>query len=294
MKTDGRRQSSNIEDRRGQSAGGRRFPGGRVGAGGGLGLIVIVVLPLLLGFDPRQVIDPSALQQPTADAPVETSGPLQETAEETARRKLVSVVLAETEDAWNAIFAANGARYEEPKLVLFRDEVQSACGFAQSAAGPFYCPADRKLFLDLGFFDDMATKLGADGDFAMAYVVAHEVAHHVQTLLGVSGKVNRLRQQASEAQSNALSVKLELQADCLAGIWANRAQRQAQLLEAGDIEEALNAAAAVGDDRLQKRAQGYVVPESFTHGTSAERVEWFRKGLQTGDLGSCDTFAGGM
>jgi predicted metalloprotease len=219
---------------------------------------------------------------------------VQVTAEETTRRKLVSVVLAETEDAWNAIFAANGARYEEPTLVLFRDEVQSACGFAQSAAGPFYCPADRKLFLDLGFFDDMATKLGADGDFAMAYVVAHEVAHHVQTLLGVSGKVNRLRQQAGEAESNALSVKLELQADCLAGIWANRAQRQAQLLEAGDIEEALNAAAAVGDDRLQKRAQGYVVPESFTHGTSAERVEWFRKGLQAGDLGSCDTFAGRM
>jgi hypothetical protein len=294
MKTDGRRESSNIEDRRGQSAGGRRFPGGGMGAGGGLGLVVIVVLALLFGIDPRQVIDPSALQEPSIETPADQSAPVQETAREAERRKLIGVVLAETEDAWNAIFAANGARYEEPTLVLFRDQVQSACGFAQSAAGPFYCPADRKLFLDLAFFDDMSTKLGADGDFAMAYVVAHEVAHHVQTLLGVSGKVNRLRQQGSETEANALSVKLELQADCLAGIWANKAQRQSQLLEAGDIEEALNAAAAVGDDRLQKRAQGYVVPESFTHGTSAERVEWFKRGLQTGDLDSCDTFAGRM
>jgi predicted metalloprotease len=261
MKTDGRRESSNIEDRRGQSAGGRRFPGGGMGAGGGLGLVVIVVLALFFGIDPRQVIDPSALEAPTAETPADQATPLQETAREAERRKLIGVVLAETEDAWHAIFAANGARYEEPTLVLFRDQVQSACGFAQSASGPFYCPADRKLFLDLAFFDDMSTKL---------------------------------RQQGSQAQANALSVKLELQADCLAGIWANKAQRQSQLLEAGDIEEALNAAAAVGDDRLQKRGQGYVVPESFTHGTSAERVEWFKRGLQTGDLGSCDTFAGGI
>lgn len=263
-----------------------------MGAGGGLGLVVIVILALLFGVDPRQVIDTSALQEPAPETTSEQSAPLQQTAQELQRRKLIGVVLAETEDAWNAIFAANGSRYQEPTLVLFRNEVRSACGFAQSAAGPFYCPADRKLFLDLAFFDDMSTKLGADGDFAMAYVVAHEVAHHVQTLLGVSGKVNRLRQQGTPTEANALSVKLELQADCLAGIWANKAQRRAQLLEAGDIEEALNAAAAVGDDRLQKQSQGYVVPESFTHGSSAERVDWFKRGLQTGDLDSCDTFAG--
>ncbi len=294
MKTDGRRQSENIEDRRGQSAGGGfpggRFPGGRAGAGGGLGLIIVVVLALVFGIDPRQVIDPSAVQQPSGTSVDTPSQPYQETAEEAERSKLVRVVLADTEDTWTAIFAGSSQTYAKPVLVLFTGTVESACGFAQSAAGPFYCPADRKLFLDLSFFDDMRAKLGANGDFAMAYVIAHEVGHHIQTELGISGQVAQLRARASEAEGNALSVKLELQADCFAGVWANHTEKK--LLDAGDIEEAMNAAAAVGDDRLQKMAQGYVVPESFTHGSSADRVAWFKNGLQSGEVGQCDTFAG--
>ncbi len=285
MKTDGRRQSGNIEDRRGQSAGGGgRFRVGRAGAGGGLGLIVIVVVSYFLGIDPSQIIDTGSVQSP--------AGPYQETAQEAERSKLVSVVLAETEDIWTAEFARTGKTYEKPVLVLFNGAVESACGFAQSAVGPFYCPADRKLFLDLSFFDDMSAKLGASGDFAMAYVIAHEVGHHIQTVLGISGKVNQQRAISSETQGNALSVKLELQADCLAGVWASHTDKK--LLDAGDIEEAMTAAAAVGDDRLQKSAQGYVVPESFTHGSSAERVSWFKKGLQTGEVAQCDTFTGGI
>ncbi|MEQ1755048.1 MAG: neutral zinc metallopeptidase [Micropepsaceae bacterium] len=291
MKTEGRRQSEKIEDRRGQSAGGRRFPGGPIGAGGGLGLIIIVVLALFLGVDPRQLIEQATQGDPGA-ATEQPAGPYQETAQEAKRREMIAVVLAETEDTWTAVFKAAGKNYEKPALVLFSGQVESNCGFAQAAAGPFYCPADQRVFLDLSFFDDMSSKLGAAGDFAMAYVVAHEVGHHVQTLLGISNSVNTERQQVSEAEANALSVKLELQADCLAGIWANREQKQ-QVLEAGDIEEAVNAAAAVGDDRLQKRAKGYVVPESFTHGSSADRVKWFKTGLQTGDMNQCDTFAGG-
>lgn len=292
MKTEGRRQSDNIEDRRGQSAGGRGFPGGPVGAGGGLGLIIVVVLALFLGVDPRQILEQATQGDPGA-ATDQPAGPYQETAVEAKRREMIAVVLAETEDAWTTIFKSAGKTYEKPKLVLFSGQVESTCGFAQAAAGPFYCPGDQKVFLDLSFFDDMSTKLGAGGDFAMAYVIAHEVGHHVQTLLGISNSVNTRRQQVSEAEANALSVKLELQADCLAGIWANREQKQAQVLEQGDIEEALNAAAAVGDDRLQKRAKGYVVPESFTHGSSADRVKWFKTGLQSGDMNQCDTFAGG-
>ncbi len=285
MKTDGRRQSGNIEDRRGQSAGGGGgFRVGRAGAGGGLGLIVIVVVSYFLGIDPSQIIDTGGVQPP--------AGPYQETKQDAERSTLVRVVLAETEDTWTAVFARSGKTYEKPVLVLFTGVVESACGFAQSAAGPFYCPADRKLFLDLTFFDDMQAKLGAGGDFAMAYVIAHEVGHHIQTLLGISGQVNQQRARSSETQGNALSVKLELQADCLAGVWASHTDKK--LLDAGDIEEAMTAAAAVGDDRLQKSAQGYVVPESFTHGSSAERVSWFKKGLQTGEVGQCDTFAGGI
>ncbi len=292
MKTDGRRESENIEDRRGQSAGGRRFPGGRVGAGGGLGLIIVVVLALVFGVDPRQLIDPAALQAP-GDQTEAQSGPYQETADEAERRKLVGVVLADTEDTWTTIFQAAGKTYEKPHLVLFSGVVESACGMAQSAAGPFYCPGDHKVFLDLAFFDDMRGKLGAGGDFAMAYVIAHEVGHHVQTLLGVSSRVNQAREAASAEAGNALSVKLELQADCLAGVWTNRTERKKKILETGDIDEAMNAASAVGDDRLQKQAQGYVVPESFTHGSSADRVSWFNRGLQSGDLNQCDTFAAG-
>jgi hypothetical protein len=289
MKTEGRRESENIEDRRGQSAGGR-IPGGRITAGGGLGLLVIIVLSLVFGIDPRQLIDPSALDN-AGTGEQQASGPYQETPEEAKRREMIAVVLAETEDAWTQEFAKQGATYEKPVLVLFSGGVDSACGFAQSASGPFYCPGDHKVFLDLSFFDDMSGKLNASGDFAMAYVVAHEVGHHVQTLLGTSAKVAALREQ-DPSQANALSVKMELQADCYAGIWAAREKKQTNLLEAGDIEEALNAASAVGDDRLQKAAQGYVVPESFTHGSSADRVKWFQVGLQTGDLRQCDTFGG--
>lgn len=293
MKTDGRRESGNIEDRRGQSAGGRgRMPGMRAGVGGGLGLLVVLVLALFLGVDPAKVIDPAALQEPAPTEVERAQGPIAENDVEAARRRLVAVVLAETEDTWNEIFARGGGAYEEPVLVLFRDAVESACGFAESAAGPFYCPPDRKLFLDLGFFDDMEQKLGAGGDFAMAYVIAHEVGHHVQTLLGISDKVMQLRRRAAPERSNELSVRQELQADCFAGIWARRTQSSTGIIEDGDIEEALNAAAAVGDDRLQRQAQGRVMPETFTHGSSAQRVEWFRRGFQSGELASCDTFNG--
>ncbi len=289
MKTEGRRQSENVEDRRGQSGG--RMPMGRAGGIGGLGLIVVVILALVFGVDPRQLlggIDAGGGGQ-VAEGPAE---PYQETAEEAARSAFVKVVLADTEDTWNGIFQAAGKQYPAPTLVLFRGAVESACGFAQSAAGPFYCPGDQKVYLDLSFYDEMAGKLGAKGDFAFAYVVAHEVGHHIQTVLGTSGKVNAARQRASEEESNALSVRLELQADCYAGVWANRTEKQKKVLEPGDIEEAMNAAAAVGDDRLQKAAQGYVVPESFTHGTAAQRAKWFNAGFTSGDVNSCDTFSG--
>lgn len=284
MKTEGRRESENVEDRRGQ---GGRMPMGRAGVGG-LGLIAIVVLSLIFGVDPTQLLGQLEQQQPgTETAPGQ---PYQESAEEAKRSAFIKVVLADTEDVWTEIFKNSGKTYEKPTLVLFSGIVQSDCGVAQSAAGPFYCPRDNKVYLDLSFYDEMATKLGAGGDFAFAYVVAHEVGHHVQTLLGTSAKVQAMRQQASEEESNALSVKLELQADCLAGVWANHTEKQKHVLEQGDIEEALGAAAAVGDDRLQKAAQGYVVPESFTHGSAAQRAKWFRQGLQTGDPNQCDTF----
>ena len=281
MKTEGRRQSDNVEDRRGQ-----RFPGGGAGMGG-LGLIVVVVLALFFGVDPTQLLS----QMQGAGGPQEgPSEPYKETPEEAARTAFVRVVLADTEDVWTRVFENSGTTYKLPTLVLFRDAVQSACGNAQSAMGPFYCPADQKLYLDLSFYDDMAGKLGAKGDFAFAYVVAHEVGHHVQTLLGTSAKVQAARGRVSQEQGNELSVRQELQADCYAGVWAHHTEKQKQVLEAGDIEEAMNAAAAVGDDRLQQRGQGYVVPESFTHGSSAQRAKWFRQGLQTGDPNQCDTF----
>ena len=295
MKTDGRRKSENVEDRRGETAGGGggglRFPGGgKAGMGGGIGLIIVVVLALVFGIDPRQFLDPSALggSGSTQTAPAE---PYQETAEEANRSDFVKVVLADTEDTWTAIFSKAGRTYDRPTLVLFRSAVNSACGFAQSAAGPFYCPGDKKVYIDLSFIDEMSTKLSASGDFAFAYVIAHEIGHHVQTLLGTSGQVNAQRGRVSQEEGNQLSVKLELQADCYAGVWTHHTEKQKQVLEAGDLEEALNAAAAVGDDRLQKQAQGYVVPESFTHGSSAQRAAWFKKGLQTGDTNQCDTFA---
>jgi predicted metalloprotease len=278
MRWQGRQGSSNIEDRRGIRL---------KGAGGvGLGGIILALVVMYFGGDPSVVLN--GLQQ--QGTPQEEQAPYQETQEEGHMREFVAVVLADTEAAWTQIFASQGRTYEKPTLVLFRDAVQSACGTASTAAGPFYCPGDRKVYLDLSFYDELKNRFGAPGDFAQAYVVAHEVGHHVQTLLGISDRVQQARQRGSEGGANALSVRLELQADCFAGIWAHNADQSRQLLESGDIEEGLNAASAIGDDRLQRQAQGYVNPDSFTHGTSEQRVRWFKQGFQSGDMKSCDTF----
>ncbi|WP_334129862.1 KPN_02809 family neutral zinc metallopeptidase [Sneathiella sp.] len=294
MRWRGRRRSDNIEDRRGQSAGGPFGGGGRIpvrlpGGGGGklgiVGILVVVGISLFLGIDPGVLLQGGlgGGQQPEQ---YETVGP---ESDETAQ--FVAVVLGDTEESWHEIFSDLNRSYEEPKLVLFSGAVQSACGFAQSAMGPFYCPGDRKVYLDLSFFKELKSRFNAPGDFAQAYVIAHEVGHHVQTLLGISGKVHEQRSRVSEAEGNRLSVRLELQADCFAGIWANHADNARQLLESGDIEEALGAATAIGDDRLQKQATGTVVPDSFTHGTSAQRVRWFKTGYSSGDVRDCDTFS---
>ena len=282
MRTDNQRRSSNIEDRRGS-----RFPGGKGGLG--VGAIVIALVAAYFGIDPQLALQ-TANQLQGGGQPVQT-GPVTESASEAAARELVSVVLADTEDTWKTIFARGGASYREPTLVLFRDATSTSCGTGQAAMGPFYCSADEKVYIDLSFYDELHNRFQAPGDFAQAYVIAHEVGHHVQHLLGISGKVQKKRQQVSEAEGNALSVKLELQADCLAGVWAHHAQRSRQLLEGGDLEEALTAATAIGDDTLQKNAQGYAVPDSFTHGSSAQRVQWFRTGMDSGELDACDTFS---
>jgi predicted metalloprotease len=274
------RRSSNIEDRRG-----RRLRGGTAFKGGIGTLVIVLGLSWFLGIDPQILFQ---LQQ--ASVPVTTQTDYQPTAREQEQADFVSVVLADTEDTWNAIFRQAGNTYEEPRLVLFTGVVQSACGMADAAVGPFYCPADRQVYIDLAFFDDLRQRHGAPGDFAQAYVIAHEVGHHVQNLLGISGKVRSAQRGLGKSEVNALSVKQELQADCFAGLWGNHANRSRQVLEQGDIEEALNAATAIGDDRLQKQAQGYVVPESFTHGTSQQRVEWFKRGIESGDVGDCNTF----
>lgn len=278
MRWQGRRRSSNVEDRR--SGGGRK-----IALGGGLGTIVVVILVLLFGGDPGQL-----LQQMQTGPAAQQAGTSQIPPENDSLAAFVSVVLADTEDVWNQLFAGSGSEYREPSLVLFRDADRSACGFAQAAMGPFYCPADEKVYIDLSFYDELRDRFSAPGDFAMAYVIAHEVGHHVQNLLGISKQVQSQRSRLSEAEYNALSVRLELQADFLAGVWAHHAQRTKNILENGDIEEALNAANAIGDDKLQKRSQGYVVPDSFTHGTSAQRMHWFRKGFETGDISQGDTF----
>ncbi len=274
------RRSTRIEDRRGRRAGGLPLKGG-------IGTIVIVLgLSYFLGIDPQVLFQ---LQQ-QAGVSSTTQTDYQPTAKEQELADFVSVVLADTEDTWHAIFRQAGSTYEEPHLVLFTGVVRSACGMANAAVGPFYCPADSKIYIDLEFFEDLRERHGAPGDFAQAYVIAHEVGHHVQNLLGISNKVRSAQQGLGKEEANAMSVRLELQADCFAGLWGNHADRSRQILEQGDIEEALNAATAIGDDRLQKQAQGYVVPESFTHGTSRQRVEWFSRGIESGDIGDCDTF----
>ncbi len=282
MRWRGARQSDNVEDRRGLPV-----PGGIAGIGGA-GAILVLLLGLFFGVDPQaflQILGGGQSQVQTAPP-----GEIRQTGTNDELAQFVSVVLADTEDVWNDLFRRTGRVYQEPRLVLFTDAVSSACGMAQSAIGPFYCPADRKVYIDLGFYRDLKTRHNAPGDFAQAYVIAHEIGHHVQNLLGISERVQAMRARSGEAESNRLSVKLELQADFLAGVWAHHAQRMRGILEAGDIEEAINAASAIGDDRLQRQARGYVTPDSFTHGTSAQRAYWFRHGLQTGDLSQGDTF----
>ncbi len=277
MRWKGRRESSNVEDRRGMSSRGKGM------VGGGIGTIAIVLVVLLLGGDPTSILQNVQLDDQT------TNSNYTETAEDKELAQFVSVVLAETESVWHAIFKEEGSTYREPKLVLFSGKVESACGVAGASTGPFYCPGDEKLYIDLSFFEELQKRFKAPGDFAMAYVIAHEVGHHIQNLTGVMDKMNDLRSKLSQDEYNQYSVRVELQADFYAGIWAHYTEQQ-DLLESGDLEEALNAASAVGDDNIQKQAQGYVVPESFTHGTSAQRKKWFYKGFTSGDIRQGDTF----
>src|SRR5262245_2043745 len=289
MRWRGGRRSENVDDLRGA-----RVPRGGVRLGLG-GLVAVLAIGWLLGADPLTLLQIVGSGIQTTEVPdvsypgPEGAPPQAEPPDELA--DFVSVVLADTEDTWTQIFADGGARYEPPRLVLFTDLVRSACGMGQSAMGPFYCPADSKVYIDLGFYRDLRDRFQAPGDFAQAYVIAHEVGHHVQHSLGTTAKVERLRAGRSEVEANALSVRLELQADCYAGVWAHHADRARQILESGDVEEGLAAASAIGDDRIQRETQGTVVPESFTHGSSRQRVEWFRRGLETGSLEACDTFA---
>jgi predicted metalloprotease len=277
------RQSTNIEDVRASTGGGR--PGLRIGIGGTL---LALAASYFLGIDPRLILGLMNAVPTQQSAPAAQYGTPQD-----EQGRFIAAVLGETEDAWSAIFQARGLTYVPPKLVLYRDAMPTACGSGSAAAGPFYCPIDRKIYLDLGFFQQLGDEFQAPGQFAQAYVLAHEVGHHVQNLLGIADKVRAAQERASERQANQLSVMLELQADCFAGVWAKNADQTRHILEAGDIESALRAAAAVGDDTLQRRAQGYVVPESFTHGTAAQRVYWFKRGLAGGSIESCDTFSAG-
>jgi len=297
-----RRESDNVEDGRGRGGG----MGLRGGGGIGIGTIILaLVLWKGCGIDPSIVLGLSQqVQQAPAAANGQSGQQAIDTPESAADKKFVKVVLADTEDTWQQIFSEHGGTYQPPKLVLFSGSIRSGCGAARASMGPFYCPADQKVYLDMDFFKDMRSELGISGDqqgsgtgssneagdFARAYVIAHEVGHHVQNLLGIADKIQAARQNASKAQSNALSVRQELQADCFAGVWANRNQQRVQFLQPGDIDEALNAATQIGDDRLQQQAQGYVVPDSFTHGSSAQRVRWFQTGFKSGKLESCDTF----
>ena len=273
------RRSSNVEDRRG----GISAPM----VGGGLGTIALALLVALLGGDPSVILQQGQVNSDRTSEQTQTRPP----AANDRMADFVSVVLADTEDTWTNLFQQMGQNYVEPKLVIFSGAVQSACGSANSAVGPFYCPRDQKVYIDLNFYQDLKNKYNAPGDFAQAYVVAHEVGHHVQNLMGISNKVQTLQRQVSRTEANQLSVRLELQADCFAGIWANNANKSRQILEPGDVEEALNAASSIGDDRLQSQSTGQIVPDSFTHGSSAQRVRWFKRGIQTGDPAQCNTFS---
>jgi uncharacterized protein len=281
MKWKGREQSGNVEDRRGLS-------GRKMAAGGTLGTLAIVVIVWLLGGDPSQIIN--SLQSPGNETAVADSSVIKAEEETSA---FAAVVLKDTEDIWQMIFRKNGKTYREPVLVLFSSSTESACGYSSAATGPFYCPGDEKVYVDLSFMTELQQKLGATGDFAMAYIIAHEVGHHVQKQLGITEKMNEMRNSMSESAYRKKSVRLELQADFLAGVWAHYAEKTKDILEPGDIEEAMNAAAAVGDDRIQMKSQGYVVPDAFTHGTAEQRRKWFLKGYRTGDMNQGDTFSSG-
>ncbi len=287
MRWEGNRESENVEDRRGSDGGGGFSVGGR---GIGLGSIVIaLVASAVFGVNPLQVLSLLSGGAP----PQQTSQPSQQHPSVPAndpQTRFVKTTLGLTEDVWQDIFRQAGGTYQDPTLVIFRGSTRTACGQGQTAMGPFYCPADQRVYIDLDFYDTLKNRLGAPGDFAQAYVIAHEVGHHVQNLLGTSDKVDAARRRMSDKQANALSVRLELQADCYAGVWAMHANQSKQILETGDVEEALNAASQIGDDTLQQHAQGHVVPDSFTHGTSRQRVTWFKRGLESGDLRQCDTF----
>ncbi|MEF9944772.1 MAG: neutral zinc metallopeptidase [Burkholderiaceae bacterium] len=280
MRTDGR-ESSYLDDRRGQRVGRGRL------VGGGIGALVVALIAMAFGVDPRLALGLLG-QDP---APASVSAPATSASPQDDMGRFVSVVLADTEDTWSPVFQAAGRQYREPRLVLFSGATRTACGTGQRAAGPFYCPLDQSVYIDLAFYEELQRRFKAPGDFAQAYVIAHEVGHHVQNQLGLMDRVRTLQQSMPAAEANRLSVQLELQADCLAGLWANHAHRARQVIEPGDIDEALRAAAAIGDDTLQKASQGYVVPDSFTHGSSEQRARWFRIGWQSGQLAACDTFA---
>jgi len=279
MRLDDEQPSQNVEDRRG-------FRVSKGVAGGGIGGIAIILIALFFGIDPSVILQDT----PQTNVSPEPAPPLQQVPGRDDGREFVARVLGSTERVWGEIFQRAGRQYAEPKLVLFTGQVQSACGFASAAAGPFYCGNDQKVYIDLAFYRELRDRFKAPGDFAQAYVIAHEVGHHVQNLLGIMEKIQVRQRRAGERDANALSVRLELQADCLAGIWASLANRDRRILETGDVEEGLNAAAQIGDDSLQKRAQGYVVPEGFTHGSAQQRVRWFRRGIESGELKQCDTF----
>lgn len=287
MKWDGNRQSDNVEDRRdgGGSAGGGGFGGRSIGLGS---VAIALVASYFLGVSPLTVLNLLSGGSPEAQT---QSTPARKPPADDRMAAFVSTVLADTEDVWKDVFSKGGATYREPTLVLFRGSTSTACGQGQAAMGPFYCPTDQKVYIDLGFYETLKTQLGAPGDFAQAYVIAHEVGHHVQNQLGITTKMEQMRGRVSQAEYNALSVRLELQADCFAGVWANHAQAARQLLEQGDVEEAMNAAARIGDDALQRSSGGQVVPDSFTHGTSAQRQRWFDNGLKNGSVKGCDTFS---